>query len=361
MEISTAGVTGGPHNARHGKLLAVCCVGGRLYKAMPTAIHILDRLNRTPTPTTLNFMTVTITPMTQKQIAAGILTLKRAYTIALRTERRLHDEIRRHRRQIKLTRDNPFFKHRHTIWQSHIDEFEALLSKNRPWMHLAQEIFVQWIRQFDECGPAPIHVYAALLSTHHVHVERAWAKGAKNLMGLIIYHTEDGASTADCISDDAVLHHAVTEVVIREMCRNSELQRTADNLLQEMAQDSLGRPLRQYQLTEFPNGQTVAKPVPPKLTVVKETDYSKQSAREMSERKIQLCVLTAYLAAKESYTEKACFEMLLEEVKSGPSVTEVDCLAIRQQIAVGFCLHKNHPTLTNEQVFDMAVDLTSQS
>jgi hypothetical protein len=308
-------------------------------------------------PSTTKIMTNTAAPMTQQQIATGILTLKRAYTIALRTERRLHDEIRYRKRQIKLTQGNPFFKHRHTIWQSQIDEFEALLAKSQPWMHLAQEFFVQWIRMFDECGPAPIHVYAALLSVHHVHVERAWAKGAKDLMGLIIYHTEDGASTADWISDDAALHHAVTEVVIREMCRNSEFKRVAYNLIQDMAQERLGHPLQQYQIAQLPNGQTVAKPMPPKLTVVKEIDYSKQSAREMSERPIQLCVLTAYLAAKESLTEEACFEMLLAEIKSGPSVTEVDCLAIRQQIAVGFCLHKNHPTLTNEQVFDMAVEL----
>jgi hypothetical protein len=302
-------------------------------------------------------MTNTTTSMTQKQISTSILMLKRAYTIALRTERRLHDEIRRRKRQIKLTQDNPFFKHRHTIWQSHIDEFEALLAKSQPWMHLAQEFFVQWIRMFDECGPAPIHVYAALLSVHHVHVERALAKGAKDLMGLIIYHTEDGARTADWTSDDAVLHHAVTEVVIREIFRNEELQKLPINLIQEMAQESLGRPLQQYQIAQLPNGQTVAKPMPPKLTVVKENDYSKQSAREMSERSIQLCVLTAYLAAKKSLTEEDCFEMLLEEIKSGPSVTEVECAAIKQQIAVGFCLYKNHPTLTNEHVFDMAVEL----
>jgi hypothetical protein len=302
-------------------------------------------------------MTHVITPMTQQQIATNILKLKRAYTIALRTERRLHDEIRRHRRQIKLTQSNPFFKHRHTLWQSRIGECEALLAEIQPWMHQTQELLVEGIGIFDSFGEAPVHVYAALLSTHHVHVERAFAKGAENLMGLIIYHTEDGASTADWISDDAVLHQAVTEVVIREMCRNSALKRVADNLLQEMAQESLGRPLRQYQIVELPNGKTVAKPVPPKLTVVKEVDYSKQSAGEMSERSIQLCVLTAYLAAKESYTEETCFEMLLEEIKSGPSVTEVECAAIKQQIAVGFCLYKNHPTLTNEHVFDMAVEL----
>jgi hypothetical protein len=218
--------------------------------------------------TTKNFMTNTTIPMTQLQIATSILKLKRAYTIALRTERRLRDEIRRRKRQIKLTHGNPFFKHRHTIWQSQTDELEALLAKSQPWMHLAQEFFIQWIRMFDECGSAPVHVYAALLSVHHVHVERACAKGAKNLMKLIIYHTEDGASIVDCVSNDAVLHHAVTEAVTREMCRNEELQKTADNLIQEMARGSLGRPLRQYQIAELPDGQRVARPMPSRLTVV---------------------------------------------------------------------------------------------
>lgn len=201
--------------------------------------------------------------------ATSILTLKRAYTIALSTERILHNEIRRRKRQIKLTQGNPFFRHRHTIWQSHIDEFEALLEESQSWMHQAQELLVACIRMFDEYGPAPIHVYAALLSTHHVHVERAQADGAKSLMDLIFaYKVEDGASTADWVSDNAVLHDAVTEVTIREMCRNSELKRTADNLIQEMAQESLGRPLRQYQIIELLNGKTVAKPITPQLMVV---------------------------------------------------------------------------------------------
>jgi hypothetical protein len=64
------------------------------------------------------------------------------------------------------------------------------------------------------------------------------------------------------------------------------------------------------------------------------------------------------MAAKENYTEESCFEMLMAEIKSRPSITEVDCTATKQQISVGFCLYKNYPILiTNEQVFDMAVEL----
>lgn len=131
-----------------------------------------------------------------------------------------------------------------------------------------QDILVNLIRQFDEAGLASVHVYGALFSTHHTHVERALAEGAKNLMELIVYKVEDGTSTADWISKDAVLHNAVSRLIIREICRNKELQKTADNLIQQMAQENLGRPLRQYQIIEMPNGQTVLKPMLPQLTVV---------------------------------------------------------------------------------------------
>jgi hypothetical protein len=84
--------------------------------------------------------------------------------------------------------------------------------------------------------------------------------------------------------------------------------------------------------------------------------YSQQIVID-SELSIQLCVLTAYLAAKESCTEEACFEMMEAEIKSRPSVIEVDRAATKLQISTGFCLYKNHPELTNEQIFDMAVEL----
>lgn len=207
-------------------------------------------------------------PISQKQIATVILQRKRSYRHFCRMEQNARDEIRILRRQIKLTLNSPFYTHRRSLWQAHVELLEGIISGNRPLKHEIQEALFDWIRAFDQTGPAPVSVYAALLSTHHIHVERAFAEGAKNLMELIIYKVEDGASTADWISKDAVLHDAVTAVTIREICRNSELKRTADNLIQQMAQDNLGRPLRQYQIVRLPNGQTVAKPMPPTLTVV---------------------------------------------------------------------------------------------
>jgi hypothetical protein len=213
-------------------------------------------------------MTNTTLPMTQLQIASFILGFKRVYRKNLKFNRKLRDEVRHHRRQIKLTADNPFFKHRHSVWQNRIEQLEDALKENKANQHQLQDILVNLIRQFDEVGLASVHVYGALLSTHHTHVQRALAEGAQNLMDLIVYKVEDGASTADCISQDAVLHDAVTKAVIRAIQHNDELQQFADNLLQEMVQKSLGRPLRQYQIMELPNGQRVAKPMPPQLTVV---------------------------------------------------------------------------------------------
>jgi hypothetical protein len=213
-------------------------------------------------------MTNTTPPMTQQQIASFILGFKRIYRKTLKFNRKLRDEVRHHRRQIKLTADNPFFKHRHSVWQNRINQLEDALKENKANQHRLQDILVNLIRQFDEAGPASVHVYGALLSTHHTHVERALVEGAQNLMELIIYKVEDGASTADCVSDDAVLHHAVTKAVIRAMQHNDELQQVADNLFQEMVQEKLGRPLRLYQIVELPNGQKVAKPMPPQLRVV---------------------------------------------------------------------------------------------
>lgn len=207
-------------------------------------------------------------PMTQKQIATVILQRKRSYRHFCRMEQNARDEIRFLRRQIGLTSNNPFYTHRHSLWQDHVELLEGIIAGNRPLKREIQEALFAWIRAFDQTGPAPVHVYAALLSTHHIHVDHALAEGATNLMELIIYKVEDGASTADWISKDAVLHDAVTAVTIREICRNSELKRTADSLIQQMAQENLGRPLRQYQQTKLPNGQTILKPMPPKLTVV---------------------------------------------------------------------------------------------
>jgi hypothetical protein len=208
------------------------------------------------------------TPMTQLQIASFILKFKRIYRKNLKFNRKWRDEVRHHRRQIKLTADNPFFKHRHSVWQNRIGQLQDALKENQANQNQIQDILVNLIRQFDEVGPAPVSVYAAVLSTHHTHVQRALTEGAQNLMELIAYKVEDGASTADCVSQDAVLHHAVTKAVIRAMQHNKGLQYFADNLLQEMVQEKLGRPLRQYQIVQLPNGQTVAKPMPPQLRVV---------------------------------------------------------------------------------------------
>ncbi|MBL1265722.1 hypothetical protein JJL52_18835 [Methylomicrobium sp. RS1] len=213
-------------------------------------------------------MTNTTPHMTQLQIAKFILRFKRVYRKNLKFNRKWRDEVRHHRRQIKLTADNPFFKHRHSVWQNRIGQLQDALKENQANQNQIQDILVNLIRQFDEAGPASVHVYGAMLSTHHIHVQRALADGAENLMELIVYKVEDGASTADCVSQDAVLHHAVTKAVIRAMQHNKELQYFADNLLQEMVQESLGHPLRQYQIVELPNGQTVAKPMPPQLRVV---------------------------------------------------------------------------------------------
>jgi hypothetical protein len=213
-------------------------------------------------------MTNTTPPMTQLQIASFILRFKRIYRKNIQFENKLREEIRHHRRQIKLTADNPFFKHRHSVWQSRISQLEDVLKENKANQHQLQDMLVNLIRQFDEAGLASVHVYGALLSTHHTHVERALAEGAKNLMELIVYKVEDGASTADWISQDSVLHNAVTKAVIRAMQHNDELQQVADNLFQEMVQEKLGRPLRLYQIVELPNGQKVAKPMPPQLRVV---------------------------------------------------------------------------------------------
>jgi hypothetical protein len=84
--------------------------------------------------------------------------------------------------------------------------------------------------------------------------------------------------------------------------------------------------------------------------------YSQQIVID-SDLSIQLCVLAAYLSAKESYTEEACFEIMMAEIKNRPFVIEVDREATKLQISAGFCLYKNLPELTNEQVFNMAIEL----
>jgi hypothetical protein len=228
-----------------------------------------EQPSETQPQTTMNSMTNTTIPMTQLQIASLILRFKRIYRKNIQFENKLREEIRHHRRQIKLTADNPFFKHRHAVWRDRIDQLEDALKENQVNQHQEQEALVNLIQLFDEAGPAPIHLYAAVLGIHHVHVERALAEGDKSLMDLIfVSKVEDAHTKADVVSDEAVLHHAVTEVTIREILRNKALKMTADNLIQKMAQDSLGRPLQPYQFTELPNGQTVLKPMPPQLTVV---------------------------------------------------------------------------------------------
>jgi hypothetical protein len=228
-----------------------------------------EQTSKTQSETALNSMTNTTAPMTQLQIASFILRFKRIYRKNIQFENKLREEIRHHRRQIKLTAGNPFFKHSHSVWQDRIDQLKDALKDNQVNQHQEQEALVNLIQLFDEAGPAPIHVYAAVLSIHHCHVERAWAEGDKSLMDLIFISKLEVAHTkADVVSDDAVLHHAVTEVTIREILRNKALKKTADNLIQKMAQNSLGRPLQKYQQVELPNGQTVLKSMPPKLTVV---------------------------------------------------------------------------------------------
>ncbi|MGZ8095407.1 MAG: hypothetical protein ACXWTH_01725 [Methylosarcina sp.] len=136
-------------------------------------------------------------------------------------------------------------------------------------IHQIQELLAEGIWMFDACGPAPIHVYAAMLSTHHGHVERAKSEGARSLMQLVIQHVEDGAHRSDFITDHVILHDAVTEVIIRETCRNKELERSAYELIQDMAIKNLGRPLREYQVTQLPSEQTVIKPMTPNLQLVR--------------------------------------------------------------------------------------------
>lgn len=208
-------------------------------------------------------------PMTQKQITTLILQRKRAYAHFIHIEQNAKDYIRLLRRQIKLTCDNPFFKHRHSVWQNSIEQLKDSLKQNQSNKHQIQEILVNLIQQFDEVGPAPVHVYGAILSIHHVHIERALTEGANSLMDLIFVSKVEGAHTkADIVSDDAILHDAVAEVAIREILRNKEFKRTADSLIQRMAQESLGRPLRQYQFVRLPNGHPVAKPMQPNMTIV---------------------------------------------------------------------------------------------
>lgn len=207
-------------------------------------------------------------PINSKQIATSIITLKHAYRTVLRGQRMVNDEIRYCRRQIKLTQHDPFFKHRHTMWQSRIDELQALLAEGRPLTHQIQELLTEGIRMFDAFGPAPVHVYAALLSTHHRHVEQAMSEGAKDLVQLVIRQVENRAHRSDVITDHAPLHDAVTEVIIRELCCNKELEHSAHELIQDMALETLGRPLREYQVTSLSNGQTVIKPMPPNLKLV---------------------------------------------------------------------------------------------
>jgi hypothetical protein len=209
-------------------------------------------------------------PMTQLQIAKLILRFKRIYRKNIQFESKLREEIRHHRRQITLTAGNPFFKHRHAVWQNRIDQLEDALKRNEANQHQLQDILVSLVLQFDEAGPAPIHLYAAVLSIHHCHVERALAEDHNNdLMDLIFLSPVEVAHTkAVAVSDEAVLFHAVKEVTIREIYHDKEFKKIAGNLIQQMAQEHLGRPLQRYQQMELPNGQTVLKPMPPQLTVV---------------------------------------------------------------------------------------------
>lgn len=208
----------------------------------------------------------------QRLTANALIRLKRTYRKLLKNIARTRAESRRAERQIRLNEGNPFFKHKSDLLAQSIDENKHMLDEYMSTRHKTIGVIFSLIKFFDEYGAATAHEYAAILSTSHVHVERAIeTEGAKGLMELIVHHIENGANVGDFISDDCVLHEAVTEIIIAEIMHNKELRKAALDKVMEMSVEATGHPLPMYQFTALPNGEQVMKRVPPNLSVVNQS------------------------------------------------------------------------------------------
>ncbi|WP_148262037.1 hypothetical protein [Methylomonas methanica] len=207
----------------------------------------------------------------QKKIVSVLFRLKHAYRKLNKVERLLRQNIRHAEREIKLNKDNPFFQHRGELLIERISFYSNWLESCKPAKISYQNRIFELIQVFDEYGKATPHEYAAILSTSHVHVEKALAMDdVTGLMHLIIYHVEDGANAGDFVSTGCVLHEAVSEVMIREIMQNKELRESAHGFLNDWFVESTGRPLTIYTVTTQPNGEPLLKRVPPRLAVVEQ-------------------------------------------------------------------------------------------
>jgi hypothetical protein len=210
--------------------------------------------------------------MNHREVAQAIIRLKRIARRSSRERQTAYDEIRKLQRKIKLNQSNPFGRHQCELWQSRIDRLQDALGNDEPNIHKTQELLMQLIKAFDELGPAPVTVLACILSTSHVHVERAIANGRNGLIELVVYDLENGANKSDVVNEHGVLRDACTGIMIRTIMKNKWLEDVAFDTIQEMAQQTLGRPLQSYQVIELPNGEITAKPMPLTLKLVKKNE-----------------------------------------------------------------------------------------
>lgn len=204
----------------------------------------------------------------QRRLANELFKFKRVYRRISKAKATIHHDINRFSREIRVNTGNPFFEHMKGVLTERIDRRKDLLTEC-PAKGI-QDIIFGLMELFDRYGTATAHDYATILSTSHVHVEKALAEdGVKGLMHLVVHHVEDGANVGDSISDGCILHECSTAVIIREMMSNKALRESANKILDDICIEATGRPLARYYLEAGPNGETVAKRAPPKLAVVK--------------------------------------------------------------------------------------------
>lgn len=206
----------------------------------------------------------------QRRLANEIFKFKRLYRRAINAKASIHHEINRLSREIKINEGNPFFGHMKRNLAKRIEHNKDLLAKY-PTKGI-QNIIFGLVELFDQYGNATPHEYAVILSTSHVHVEKALTEdGIEGLIHLVVHHVEDGANIGDSISDGCILHESLTGVMIREIMNNKTLRESTDKVLDGMFIEATGRPLPMYTATTQPNGEPLLKRIPPRLSVVNQS------------------------------------------------------------------------------------------
>lgn len=206
----------------------------------------------------------------QKKLASRIFRFKRFYRKFTKREQSIRQAISQSKRKIKINEHNPFFKHKKESLIRDIERQSEQLSTYKSHLKEIQDVLFMLIEMFDKYGKATPHEYAAILSTSHIHIEKALQNEDVNgLMALISYHVEDGANTGEFTQNDCVLHDATTEFIIRQIMSNDELRESTNKIAMDMFVEAMGRPLPMYTITTLPNGERVARQIPPKLKSVK--------------------------------------------------------------------------------------------